>query len=180
MKSNIALIGFMGAGKSAVGRALAAAAKMDFIDLDSAIEEKAGRSVSEIFAREGEPIFRRIEASITADAAGRQNTVIACGGGVVLDQANIEALKSNAVIIYLSAEPSIMLRRVLNSREKRPLLQIIDPAAAMDDLLKYREPLYEASADRIVNTSDLGIEGVVQNILAEMRKDESFNFPKQD
>ena len=180
MKSNIALIGFMGAGKSAVGRALAAAAKMDFIDLDAVIEEKAGRSISEIFACEGEPVFRRIEAAITADAAGSENAVIACGGGVVLDQANIEALRRNAVIIYLSAEPSTMLRRVLNSPEKRPLLQMIDPAAAMDDLLRYREPLYEASADRIVNTSDLGIEGVVQNILAEMRKDESFNFPKRD
>ena len=180
MKSNVALIGFMGAGKSAVGRALAAATKMDFIDLDAVIEEKAGRSISEIFACEGEPVFRRIEAAITADAAGSENTVIACGGGVVLDQANIEALRCNAVIIYLSADPSVMLRRVLNSPEKRPLLQVIDPAEAMDGLLKHREPLYEASADRIVNTSDLGIEGVVQNILAEMRKDESFNFPEQD
>jgi shikimate kinase len=180
MKSNVALIGFMGAGKSAVGRALAAAAKMDFIDLDAVIEEKAGRSISEIFAREGEPVFRRIEAAITADAAGRENTVIACGGGVVLDQANIEALGCNAVIIYLSADPSVMLRRVLNSPEKRPLLQMIDPAAAMDGLLKHRKPLYEAAADLTVNTSDLDIDSVVQNILAEMRKDESFNFPKRD
>jgi shikimate kinase len=180
MKSNIALIGFMGAGKSAVGRALATAAKMDFIDLDTAIEEQAGKSVSEIFSSEGEPVFRRIEAGVTTAAAGRQNTVIACGGGVVLDQANIEALRRNALIIYLAADPSIMLRRVLNSREKRPLLQIVDPAAAMDGLLKYREPLYEAAADRIVNTSDLSIEGVVQNILAEMRKDESYNIPKHD
>ena len=179
MKGNIALIGFMGAGKSAVGRALAAAAKMDFIDLDTAIEEKAGRSISEIFAREGEPVFRRLEAAAVSDAAGNENTVIACGGGVVLDQANIEALRRNAVIIYLSAEPSIMLRRVLNSREIRPLLQMIDPAEAMDGLLKHRKPLYEAAADLAVNTSQLDIDGVVQNILAEMRKDESFNFPKR-
>jgi len=180
MKNNIALIGFMGAGKSAVGRALAAAAGMDFIDLDTAIEEKAERSISQIFAGEGEPTFRRIEAAIVGDTAGRENTVIACGGGVVLDQANIEALRRNAVIIYLSAGPSILLRRVLNSREKRPLLQIIDPATAMDDLLKYRVPLYKAAADLIVNTSELDIGGVVQNILAEMRKYESFNFPEQD
>jgi shikimate kinase len=179
MKSNIALIGFMGAGKSAVGKALAAAAGMDFIDLDNMIEEQAGKSISEIFARDGEASFRLIEAAIANDAAGRENTVIACGGGVVLDQANIEALRRNAVIIYLAAEPSTMLRRVLNSREKRPLLQTIDPAAAMDDLLKHREPLYEAAADRIVNTSDLDIGGVVQNILAEMRKNESHSFPEQ-
>jgi shikimate kinase len=179
MKSNIALIGFMGAGKSAVGRDLAAAAGMDFVDLDTAIEEKAGKSISQIFAGEGEPVFRRIEASVTSDISGRENTVIACGGGVVLDQANIKALKGNAVIIYLWAEPSIMLRRVLNSREKRPLLQIIDPAAAMDDLLRHRTPLYETAADLTINTSGLGIDGVVQIILAEMRKDESFNFPER-
>jgi shikimate kinase len=180
MKSNIALIGFMGAGKSAVGKALAVAAGMNFIDLDSLIEKKADRSISEIFARDGESTFRRIEAEIVNNATGRENTVIACGGGVVLDQANIEALRRNAVIIYLTAEPSILLRRVLNSRDKRPLLQIIDPAAAMDDLLKYREPLYKAAADLTVNTSALDIEGVVQNILAEIRKNESHSFTKQD
>jgi shikimate kinase len=180
MKSNIALIGFMGAGKSAVGRALAVAVKMDFIDIDTAIEEKAGRSISEIFAREGEPVFRRIEAAAVSQAAGKENTVVSCGGGVVLDQANIEALRRNSVIIYLSAEPSIMLRRVLNSREKRPLLQMIDPAEAMDGLLKRRKPLYEAAADLTVNTSGLDIGGVVQNILAEMRKNESHNFPEQN
>jgi shikimate kinase len=180
MKSNIALIGFMGAGKSSVGRALAAAAGMDFIDLDSAIEEKAGRSISEIFAREGEPVFRSIESSVTADAAGRENTVIACGGGVVLDHANIEALRRNALIIYLSANPSTMLRRVLNSREKRPLLQVFDPATAMDDLLKYREPLYAAAADLVVNTSDLDIAGVMKNIIEKMRKNESHSFTEQD
>ena len=180
MKSNIALIGFMGAGKSAVGRALAVAAKMDFIDIDTAIEEKAGISISEIFAREGEPVFRRIEAAAVSDAAGGENTVVSCGGGVVLDQANIEALRRNSVIIYLSAEPSIMLRRVLKSPEKRPLLQMIDPAEAMEGLLKHRKPLYETAADLTVNTSELDIGGVVQNIRAEMRKNESHSFPEQD
>jgi len=178
MKTNIALIGFMGSGKSAVGRALASAAGMDFIDLDTAIEEKAGRSISEIFGGEGEPVFRRIESAIVNDAGSRENTVMACGGGVILDGANIEALRRNAVIIYLTAEPSILLRRVLNSREKRPLLQVFDPATAMDDLLKYREPLYKAAADLTVDTSALDIEGVAQNILVEMRKNDCHNFPE--
>jgi shikimate kinase len=178
MKSNIALIGFMGAGKSAVGKALAAAAGMEFIDLDRMIEDKAGRPISEIFAHEGEPAFRRIEAAIVNDAAGRERTVIACGGGVVLDQANIEALRGNAVIIYLRSEPSVLLRRVSNSHEKRPLLQVLDPASAVEDLLKQREPLYEAASDLTIDTSALNIEGVVQNILAEMRKNESHGFPE--
>jgi shikimate kinase len=180
MKSNIALIGFMGAGKSAVGRALASAAGMDFLDLDHMIEERAGRSIAEIFSLDGEPAFRRMEAEIIKDAAVRTNTVIACGGGAVLDQANIEALRRNAVIIYLTAEPSILLGRVLKSRERRPLLQVLDPASAMNDLLKHREPLYRAAADLTVNTSVLDIEGVVQNILAERKTNDSLRFPQQD
>jgi shikimate kinase len=179
MKSNIALIGFMGAGKSAVGRALASAAGMDFLDLDKMVEEQAGRSISNIFSLDGEPSFRRMETEIIKDAAVRINTVIACGGGVVLDQVNIEAIRHNAVIIYLTAEPSILLGRVLNSRETRPLLQVFDPASAMKDLLKHREPLYRAAADLTVNTSALDIEGVVQNILAEIRKNESRSFTEQ-
>ena len=170
MKSNIALIGFMGAGKSTVGKALAAAAGMDFVDLDTMIEEKAERSISEIFASDGEPTFRRMEATIVNDAACRENTVIACGGGIILDQANIVALRRNTFIIYLQAEPSVLLRRVLKSRDRRPLLQVFDPATAMDDLLKYREPLYKAAADLTVNTSALDIDGAVQKILAEIGK----------
>jgi len=170
----------MGAGKSAVGRALSEAAGMDFVDLDRVIQEKAGKSISQIFSFEGESVFRRIEATAVEEAAGRDYTVIACGGGVILNQANIDALRRNSIIVYLPAEPSVLLRRVLNSREKRPLLQVIDPASAMDDLLKYREPLYEEAADLTINTSALDISGVVQNILEELKKNESFNFPKQD
>ena len=180
MKSNIALIGFMGAGKSAAGRALASAAGMDFLDLDRMVEEQAGRTIAEIFSLDGESAFRRMEAEIIKDAAARTNTVIACGGGVVLDQANIQALRRNAMIIYLTAEPSILLGRALNSREKRPLLQVFDPAAAMNDLLRHREPLYRAAADLTVNTSALDIEGVVQNILAERKTNDSLCFPEQD
>jgi len=180
MKSNIALIGFMGAGKSAVGRALAAAAGMDFVDLDSQIQEEAGRSISRIFSLDGEAAFRRFESKVVNDAAGRENTVIACGGGVILDQANIETLKRNAIIIYLPAEPSVLLRRILKSPEKRPLLQVFDPASAMDGLLKRRIPLYEAAADLTVNTSELDIESVVNKILTELRTNDSHNLPKQD
>ncbi|MBN1691749.1 MAG: shikimate kinase [Dehalococcoidia bacterium] len=180
MQSNIALIGFMGAGKSTVGRTLSAASGMDFIDLDTRIQQKAGMSISRIFSYDGEDAFRRIESETVNEVIGRENTVIACGGGVVLDQSNIGALKRNATIVYLSAKPSILLRRVLNSPERRPLLQVFDPASAMDSLLKHRIPLYEAAADLTIDTSTLDIEGVVKKILAELKINESHDLPKHD
>jgi shikimate kinase len=170
MKSNIALIGFMGAGKSAVGRALAAKLNMAFIDLDSLIEQKAGRSITEIFARDGETAFRRMEAEITTQVAGREKSVIACGGGIVLEQNNIDLMRKSCLIIYLTADPAILLRRVLKSRERRPLLEVADPAAAIDGLLKYRGPLYENAADVIIDTSQMDIPGTVGRISEELVK----------
>ncbi len=180
MKSNIALIGFMGAGKSAVGGALAEATAMDFVDLDTRIRQKTGRAISEIFSFDGEAAFRRIESDALSEIAGLINTVIACGGGVVLDQSNVEILRRSAVIVYLSAAPSVLLRRVLNSPERRPLLQVVDPASAMDGLLKRRLPLYQAAADLTIDTSDLDIEGVVKKIVSELQLNESPTFQKQD
>ena len=178
MKTNIALIGFMGAGKSAAGRALAAKLHMAFIDLDSLIEEKAGRSIAGIFTRDGEPAFRRMEAEITKQAAAKEKAVIACGGGIVLQQNNIDLISKSSVIVYLAAEPSVLLRRVLRSRERRPLLEVTDPASTIDDLLKYRRPLYEKAADIIIDTSQLDISGVAGRISEELLKNESLNLEK--
>ena len=80
--------------------------------------------------------------------------------------------------MYLAAEPAVLLRRVLNSKEKRPLLEVVDPASAIDDLLKYRRPLYEKAADIIIDTSQLDIAGVVSRIREELVKNESFNLEK--
>ena len=178
MKTNIALIGFMGAGKSAVGRALAVKLDMEFIDLDSLIEEKAGSSIPDIFARDGEPAFRRMETEITAQVAGNEKKVIACGGGIVLRQNNIDLLRQSSVIVYLAAGRDILLRRVLHSIERRPLLEVADPAAAIDGLLKYRRPLYEKAADIIIDTSKLDIAGAARRISEELLKNESFNLAK--
>lgn len=178
MKSNIALIGFMGAGKSAVGRALATKLSMRFIDLDLQIQEKAGKSIAEIFARDGEPAFRLMEEEVSREAAAREATVISCGGGTVLAHQNTGLLRQTSVIVYLSADRDTLLRRVLNSKEKRPLLEVIDPASAMDDLLKHRRPLYEKAADIIIDTSRLDIAGVVERISEELVKNESFNIEK--
>jgi len=178
MKTNIALIGFMGAGKSAAGRALAAKLDMEFIDLDSLIEQKAGISIADIFARDGEPAFRRMEAEAAARVAGLVKKVIACGGGVVLEQKNIGLLRKSSIIVYLAAGRDILLRRILHSQKRRPLLEVAEPATAIDGLLKYRRPLYEKAADIIIDTSPLDIAGVAAKISEELVKNESFNLEK--
>jgi shikimate kinase len=179
MKTNIALIGFMGAGKSAAGRALAVKLDMEFIDLDSLIEKRAGRSIADIFSRDGEPAFRRMEAEAAAQVAGQEKKIIACGGGVVLEQNNISLLRKSSIIVYLAAGRDILLRRVLHSQERRPLLEVADPAAAIDGLLKYRSPLYEKAADIIIDTSQLDIAGVAGKISEELVNNESFNLHKR-
>jgi shikimate kinase len=180
MKTNIALIGFMGAGKSAAGRALAVKLGMEFIDLDTLIEEKTGSSIAGIFSRDGEAAFRRMEAQAAAQVAGLKEKVIACGGGVVLEQNNISLLRGSSIIVYLAAGPDILLRRVIHSQSRRPLLEVAGPAAAIDDLLKHRSPLYEKAADIIIDTSGLDIAGVAGRISEELAKNESFNLEKRN
>ena len=170
MKNNIALIGFMGAGKSAVGRALAVKLGMEFIEMDALVTERCNKSIAEIFQQDGEPAFRRIEAEVARDVAGKKGAVIACGGGIVLKPANMDALKETCEIVYLEVLPSVVLARVSWSGQKRPLLEVPDPASAVHELLKFRRPLYEKAADITIDTSDLAVQDVVDRIAAWWHK----------
>ena len=176
MKSNIALIGFMGSGKSTVGKALAGQLKMDFVELDALVEQKAGRSIAEIFEHEGEPAFRKLEAQVACEAAGRRRTVISCGGGIVLDPASVDCLKQNALMVYLKARPDIILKRVGGSGDVRPLLRSADPSLTINDMLAARRPLYEKAADIVIDTSRLTVVAVVGKIVAELPSDASINL----
>jgi shikimate kinase len=178
MKSNIALIGFMGVGKSSVGKLLAERLKMKFKEMDSLIQEYAGKSIDEIFKSQGENGFRKIESEVTAKISGNHKTVISCGGGVVLNPSNIEHLKTNSLIVYLQAKPSTILQRLQQSKEVRPLLAVEDPAKTVDDLMRSRRPLYEQASDIIIDTSNRTPEDVVNDIMAELIKHESDNFQK--
>jgi len=175
-RSSIALIGFMGAGKTETGKALARKLNKKFVDLDSLIEQKAGKSIPEIFREDGEAAFRELEIEAANEVAQDENLVIACGGGIILNQINIDRLKKNSVIVYLTASPKVLLKRTQRDKETRPLLKGEHKVLAIQELLKFRKPFYERAAEIKIDTSKLDIAEAVQKIIAELEKDEGFNF----
>ncbi len=175
MKTNIALIGFMGTGKTAVGQALAKKLGRKFIEVDTLIEQKAGKTIPQIFQQDGEIAFRQLEIEATRDIARQENCVIACGGGIVLNRINIDRLKEGARIVYLTASPSVILRRVAREAGQRPLLQVDNPAQTVAKLLRFRRPLYESAADIRINTSRLSIDAIIEQIIEKLKTDESFH-----
>lgn len=175
MRTGIALIGFMGTGKTAVGQCLAARLGKKFIELDVLIEQRAGKSIPEIFRRDGEIRFRELEIEVTREAAARKNAVIACGGGIVLNKINIDRLRQNYVIICLEATPSVILKRTEPDKGGRPLLAVPDRAKQITALLNYRRPLYQRAAEITVNTSRIGIETTADRIIGMLREYESNN-----
>lgn len=173
MRMSVALIGFMGTGKSTVGKKLAASLGFRFIETDRLIERRAGMSISEIFRTKGEKEFRDIEEEVIDSAvAEAQNSVIACGGGVVLRPDNVGRLKKSAIIIYLKTEERVLRERLARSR-KRPLLERPDWARTVSELLAYRQPLYEAAADIIINTGNRQAAAVVREISDILNTNES-------
>ncbi len=173
MKSNIALVGFMGTGKTDVGRLLAEKLGKDFIELDELIEQRAGKAIPEIFQQDGEIAFRELEIEATREAAAKKNAVIACGGGVVLNQINVDRLREHGGIVYLTASPEAILQRTSSDTDERPLLVAEDKASKVEKLLNFRRPFYERAADITVNTSELDVAGVAGQIISELSEHES-------
>jgi len=176
MKTSIALIGFMGTGKTAVGKALAKKLDKKFIEMDSLIEQKAGKTIPEIFKQDGEIAFRELEIEVTKEAAKGKNQVIACGGGVVLNKINIDRLRNESIIVYLTASPKVILKRVSGGGMERPLLKASNQALTVQELLTFRKPFYERAADIKIDTSKLDVDSVVEQIIEKLKEDESFNF----
>lgn len=163
----IVLTGFMGTGKSVVGRRLAERLALPFIDLDAAIEATAEMTVSEIFALEGESGFRRRERELIASLTNRGNCVIATGGGALLDPENARNLRTGAMLVCLVAEPTVILQR-LGADASRPLLQGPDRLARIRELLTQRDPAY-AQADLTIETSGADVEEIVDRIVCRLR-----------
>jgi len=178
MKTNIALIGFMGTGKTAVGKVLSEKLGKQFFELDPLIEQKARKTIPEIFKGDGEIAFRELEIEVTKDISREKNAVIACGGGVVLNKINIDRLRKESVIVYLTASPKVILERTANDAEERPLLKVADPARTIRELLRFRRPFYERAADITINTSKLDIKSIVEQIIAKIKQHEGLNQQK--
>lgn len=160
---NLALIGFMGTGKSSAGRALADQLDFRFVDTDELIESRAGKTITQIFAQHGEPTFRELEKKIVEDLNGQKNLVIATGGGLAANPDNLASLKTHALVVCLWASPENIWERV-RYQSHRPLLQTPDPLGKIRELLAKREPFYR-QADVLVNTERRPIKEVVQHVL---------------
>ncbi|MFN3460717.1 MAG: shikimate kinase [Oceanibaculum sp.] len=163
----IALVGLMGAGKSAVGRRLAARLGLPFIDADTAIEEAAGCTIEEIFARHGEPEFRDGERRVIQRLLESEPAhVLATGGGAFVNAQTRARLKQQAVTIWLRADLETLLERVAK-RSNRPLLKQGDPRAVLEKLIADRYPIY-AEADIVVDTAPGPVEETVDRVLAAL------------
>lgn len=175
MKTSIALIGFMGTGKTAVGKVLAKRLKREFVELDSLIAHKAGKPISEIFQQDGEIAFRELEIEVAKEVSQRKKVIIACGGGLVLNQINIDRLRRESIIVYLTASPKVILKRISSDGEKRPLLEVANPALTIRELLQFRKPFYQRAANITINTSRLNVDSVAEQIIDQVKKNEGFS-----
>jgi shikimate kinase len=160
---NIALIGFMGTGKSSVGQIVAQQLHFTFLDTDHVIESRTGKSISDLFAQDGEPAFRELEKKIVAELATRKKTVISTGGGLPVNPDNLASLKTHALTVCLWASAEKIWERV-RSQTHRPLLNEPDPLAKIKRLLEQREPFYR-QADVLLNTEMRALKDVAQQVI---------------
>jgi len=163
----VALVGLMGAGKTTVGRRLAQALALPFVDADEAIATAAGRSIEDIFAERGECEFRRGERQVIARLLAGPVQVLATGGGAFVNPETRVLMKAQAITIWLRAPLDVLMKRV-SRRDHRPLLKEDDPQAVMQRLMDERYPIY-AEADLVVDTANSPHNAAVAAILAALR-----------
>ena len=160
----IALIGFMGGGKSAVGRELSRRLGWPRHDTDEIIREQFGISIPDIFARHGEPVFRDAETALLKTLRGGIAGIVVTGGGIILRTENVQLLRGMGRIVWLDADEEILWQRV-SKHSTRPLLQTPDPRARFAELLQERLPLYQSAADYRINTTSNSIAQVTDEII---------------
>tara|TARA_B100000579_G_scaffold100206_1_gene79695 strand:- start:1149 stop:1688 length:540 start_codon:yes stop_codon:yes gene_type:complete len=165
---NIALTGFMGCGKTAVGRVVSKVSGFEFLDTDQFIEDHVGMSIPRIFEEQGEDSFRQYEREVVAILANQKNTVIATGGGLLVDRSNMDAMKQYSMVFCLWASSESIWRRV-KDKSHRPLLQTENPKKRIIDLMEQRKSAY-SQADMLVNTEYRSAKEVAQLILSQFSK----------
>ncbi len=175
LPENIVLVGFMGSGKSTVGRMLARQLRFRFLDTDKLVEERERATIPEIFAQHSEAHFRERETAALKSLRGVRQHILATGGGIVTVPENIPLLRSLGFVVLLKADPEEIYRRVSRNSE-RPLLQVEDPRKRVLDLMAARQPLYESAAHFQVDSTHLRHEDVTAKIVSEAHG--FFDWPK--
>ena len=165
---NLALIGFMGVGKSTMGRHFADFLDFQFIDTDEVIEQRQKTTISQIFAEHGEAYFRRLERDLVMEMKSWDRVVISTGGGLVTYEDNIEQLKQHAFVVCLWASPQTIYTRV-KRQSHRPLLQTEDPLGTIANLLAQRKAFYQA-ADLMINTETRPMRQISQIVVRQFRQ----------
>lgn len=165
---NVVLIGLMGSGKSTIGRLVASSLGFEFVDTDHVITEAAHRSIPQIFTSEGEAGFRKRETAALQSLLGKQNCIIATGGGIVTVPENVPLLHQLGFIVWLNAAPATLYRRTCHGND-RPLLRNPDPEGTLRDLLEKRGPLYREICDMKITTDDFSTEEIAYGLAESVR-----------
>jgi len=175
MDTNLYLVGFMGTGKSTVGRQVARQMDFEFVDSDHEIERLQGKPVAQIFAEEGEPAFRRMEREFIERGHPAKRTVISCGGGLVVPPGMLELLRSRGVVICMHAPIDTIIQRTLHANH-RPLLAVENPEQRLRELYAQREELYRRTGTMVL-TDKRPLREIVAHVLRVYRLDAA-NFGK--
>jgi len=157
----------MGAGKTSVGRLVAEQLGFDYLDTDEMIQSRTSRTIADIFARDGEPAFRKLEEQVVAELAARERAIISTGGGLPVNPENLASLKTHALVVCLWASPEKIWERVHNQTH-RPLLNAPNPKGKIRELLATREPFYR-QADVLLNTELRHVREVAQQVIHQFR-----------
>jgi shikimate kinase len=165
--ANLALIGFMGTGKTSVGKLVAEQLHFEFADTDDLIHYRTGRTITDIFARDGEAAFRQMEHDVVQEICGRKRTVISTGGGLPTNQTNLDLLKSTSLVVCLWSSPEKIWERV-HHQSHRPLLHDPDPQKKIKELLAAREHFYK-QADVLVNTDIRALREVAAQVILQFK-----------
>lgn len=164
LKKNVVLVGMMGAGKTAIGKALAARLGVAFRDSDQALEEAANMTIPEIFERDGEPFFRDKEAQIISRLMDMDPGILATGGGAFLQSTTRAVIAEKGLAVWLKADADLLWQRVRH-KDTRPLLRTADPRATLNALLAEREPHYAEAGLTVMAQSSFSIEDMTRAVI---------------
>ena len=163
---NIYIVGFMGTGKTVVGKILAKRLDRDFVEMDEIIEQQESMEISDIFAQKGEAYSRKLEKGLLLKLSGKENLIISCGGGLICNEENKVLLKATGIVISLSASASTIYERT-KKYTHRPLLNVNNPQGAINDLLNKRTHFY-SQAHYVIDTEDISADEVADMVIEKV------------